>query len=145
MGVVAVFAEVVASPAVMAVFAGWAIPDHVSGLELLTEAAAVREGCRFGGAAGLGIVVVVLGHGVPPYVAFACVSNRCGQSNAPSAHGFRSIMIRDECGMIKIRMNTRVDSRMDEATPGFSIPNPPMSAFVGQFMLTSGEVHILPG
>ena len=66
MGVVAVFAEVVAPLAVVAVLVGWAIPDCVSGLKLSTEAAAVREGCGFGCTAGLGVVVMVLWHGVPP-------------------------------------------------------------------------------
>ena len=75
MGVVAVVAGVVASSAVVAVLAGWAIPDHVSGLELLTKMAVMGEWCWFGGAAGLCVVIVVLWHGVPPYVALVCVGN----------------------------------------------------------------------
>ena len=54
-------------------------------------------------------------------------------------------MVGDECSVIKIGMNTRVNPRLDETTPGFSIPDPPTSAFVGQFMLTHGEVHVLHG
>ena len=68
-----------------------------------------------------------------------------GQSNAPSAHGFGAIMVGDECGVIKVRMDMRVNSRLDEMTPGFGIPNPPMSAFIGQLLLASGEVHIFHG
>ena len=66
MGVVAVLAEVVASPAIVAVLASWTIPDCVSGLQLFTESAAMREWCRFGGTTSLGVIVVVLWHGVPP-------------------------------------------------------------------------------
>ena len=47
MGVVAVFAKMVAPLAVMAVLTGWAVPDRVFGLKLLTEAAAVGEWCGF--------------------------------------------------------------------------------------------------
>ena len=43
MGVVAVFAKVVASPAVVAVLVGWAVPDRVPGLKLTADAAAVGE------------------------------------------------------------------------------------------------------
>ena len=43
MGVVAVFAEVVASTAVMTVLPGWAVPNRVLGLKLTAEAAAVGE------------------------------------------------------------------------------------------------------
>ena len=78
MGVVAVFAEVVVSPAVVAVPSCRTVPDRVLGLELVAEAAAVGEWSGSGGATGLGIVVVVLGHGVPPYVAFVCVGDHCG-------------------------------------------------------------------
>ena len=46
--VVAVFAEVVAPLAVVAVLARWAIPNGMSGLELPTEVAAVGEWCRLG-------------------------------------------------------------------------------------------------
>ena len=42
-GVVAVFAKVVASPAVVAVPSCWTIPDHVLWLELVAKAAAMGE------------------------------------------------------------------------------------------------------
>ena len=93
MGVVAVFAKVVASLAVVTVLAGWTIPDRVFGLKLLTEAAAVREWRGLGGAAGLGIVVMVLWHGMPPYVTFVHVGNSRGQGDAPGSHGFGSVMV----------------------------------------------------
>ena len=38
-----------------------------------------------------------------------------------------------------------MNSHLNEVTPGFGIPDPPMSAFVGQLMLASGEVHVLHG
>ena len=47
MWVVAVVTGVVAPLAVVTVLACWAIPDCVFGLELLTEAAAMGEWCRF--------------------------------------------------------------------------------------------------
>ena len=106
MGVVAVFAKVVAPLAVVTVLAGWAIPDRVFGLELLTEVAAVREWRGFGGAASLGVVIMVLWHGMPPYVAFVCVGNSCGQGDAPSPHGFRSVMVGDEGGVVEVGMDT---------------------------------------
>ena len=43
MGVVAVFAEVVASTAVMTILPGRTVPNRVLGLELTAEAAAVGE------------------------------------------------------------------------------------------------------
>ena len=45
--------------------------------------------------------------------------------------------------MIKIGMDARTNSHFDEATPSFSIPDPPTSAFFGQLLFASGEVHIL--
>ena len=42
-GVVAVLAEMVASPAVVTILSGQAVPDRVLGLELTAEAAAVGE------------------------------------------------------------------------------------------------------
>ena len=42
-GVVAVFAEVVTSPAVVTVPSGGAVPNRVFGLELMAKAAAVGE------------------------------------------------------------------------------------------------------
>ena len=60
-----------------------------------------------------------------------CIGNRHGQSNTSSAHGFGSIMVRDESGVIEIGMNLRVDSCLDKALSGFSVPDPPMGAFVG--------------
>ena len=48
MWVVAVVTGVVAPLAVVAIFAGWAIPDCVSGLELFTKATAMGEWCGFG-------------------------------------------------------------------------------------------------
>ena len=73
------------------------------------------------------------------------VRNGCSQGDASSAHGFRLIVIGDECSVIKIGMNTQVNSRLDETTPDLGVPDPPTSAFVGQLVFTSGEVHILHG
>ena len=91
--------------AVVTVLAGWAIPDRVFGLELPAETAAVREWSRLGGAAGLGVIVMILRHGMPPYVAFTCVGNSCGQGDAPGLHGFRSVMVGDESGVVEIRVD----------------------------------------
>ena len=43
MGVVAIFASVVAPLAVVAVLVRWAVPDSMVGLELSTEAAVMGE------------------------------------------------------------------------------------------------------
>ena len=52
-------------------------------------------------------------------------------------------MVRDEGGVVKIRVDMRVNSHLDETTSDFGIPGPPTSAFIGQLLLASGEVHIL--
>ena len=105
MGVVAVVAGVVAPLAVVAILACRAIPDHVLGLELFAETVAMREWDGFGGAASLGIIIVVLWHGMPPYVAFVCVGNSCGQGNAPSPYGFGSVMVGDEGSVVEVGMD----------------------------------------
>ena len=51
--VVAMFAGVIAPFTVMAILVGWAIPDHVSRLELLTKMTVMGEWGWFRGAAGL--------------------------------------------------------------------------------------------
>ena len=43
MGVVAVLAEMIASPAIAAILSGRAVPNRVFGLELTAETAAVGE------------------------------------------------------------------------------------------------------
>ena len=42
-GVVAVFTEVLAPSAVVTILPGWTVPNRVSGLKLMTEAAVVGE------------------------------------------------------------------------------------------------------
>ena len=78
MRVVAVLAEVVASPAVVAILSSRAVPDRVLRLELSAEAAAVREWGGSRGTTGLRVVVVVLRHGVPLEATFVGVGNGCG-------------------------------------------------------------------
>ena len=72
-GIVAVFAEVVVSTAVMTIPPGRTVPDRVLGLELMAEAAAVGEWSGSRRATSLRVVVVVLWHGVPPDTTFAGV------------------------------------------------------------------------
>ena len=43
---------------------------------------------------------------VQAYVAKVIRYNSGGQCNAPCAHGLGSIVVRDECGMVKVRMDT---------------------------------------
>ena len=72
-----------------------------------------------------------------------CVGNSGGQGDASSAHGFGSIVVGNEGSVIEVGVNARMNSRLDEPTPGLSIPNPPSCAFIGQLLFASGEVHIL--
>ena len=39
-------------------------------------------------------------------------------------------------------MDAGMDPGFDKATPGLSVPDPPTSAFVGQFVLVSGKIHV---
>ena len=57
---------VVTSLAVVTIGANWTFPDGVGGMELFAKAAAVREWERSSGTAGWQLLIVVLGHGVPP-------------------------------------------------------------------------------
>ena len=66
MGVGAVLMSVVTSLAVKTVFVYWAIPDSVSGLELLTEVAPMREREGLDGVTSLHIFVMKLWHDIPP-------------------------------------------------------------------------------
>ena len=100
-----ILAGVVTSLTVVAVLACWAVPDGVSGVNLFTEATSVGEWDRSGGVTSQHIVVVVLQHGVPLQVPFVGVSNCGGQGDATNVHGFWSIVVRNEGGMIKIRMD----------------------------------------
>ena len=77
-GVRAVFMSVVASLAVMAIPACWAVPNSVGGVELSAKATAVREWERASGTAGQCLVVVVLGHGEPLEAMIASVFYSCG-------------------------------------------------------------------
>ena len=101
----AVFVSVVLSPAVVAVSVCWAIPDGVSGVDLFAEATAMREWEGSLRATGRCVFIVILGHGEPPEVMLTSVFYGCGQSYAPSTHGFRPIMIQDESAVIKVRVN----------------------------------------
>ena len=57
---------VIPSLAVVAVFAGWAVPDSVGRVDLFAEMAAMGKWKGFLGAAGRHFLIVVLRHGVPP-------------------------------------------------------------------------------
>ena len=52
------------------------------------------------------VVVVILWHGVPPEATFVGVGDGRGQSDAPSAHGFGSVLVGDKCSVVKIRVKT---------------------------------------
>ena len=121
----------IAPLAVVAVLASWAFPDGVVRVELFTEAATVWERKGASRTAGQHFFVVVLGHGEPSETVVVGVFYGCSYSHPPGAHFFGSIMIRDECTVIKVWVNARYDSGLGKAVSGFSIPNPPTCSFVG--------------
>ena len=49
---------------------------------------------------------MILWHGVPLEAAFVGVGDGRGQSDAPSAHGFGSVLVGDKCSVVKIRVKT---------------------------------------
>ena len=101
----AVVAGVVTPLAVVAVFVGGAVPDCVSWLNLFAEAAAVGEWSGFGCAASWCVFVVVLWHGVPPYVSLASVFDSRGQSDATSLQGLWSVTVGNESSVVEIWVN----------------------------------------
>lgn len=129
-GVGAIVVSMVVSLAIVTVFTSGAVPHSVFGLELFAEATAVGEWEGFIGAAGRGIVIMVLGHGEPPEVVLMSILHSRGQGYTPSVHGFRSIMVRDEGAVIKVRVNARDHPSFGEASPSFGVLGSPAHSFV---------------
>ena len=121
----------IAPLAVVAVLASWELPDGMVRVELFTEAATVWEWKGASRTAGRHFFVVVLGHGEPSETVVACVFYGRSYSYPSGAHFFGSVMIRDECTVIKVWVNARYDSGLGKAASGFGVPNPPTRSFLG--------------
>ena len=117
--------------AVVAVLANWAVPDGVGRVELFTEAAAVWKWEGSSRAAGRHFFVMILGHSEPPEAVVAGVFYCRGYGYSPSAHFFGSVVVRNEGAVVKVRVNTRNNSGLDEAASGFGVPDPPACPFIG--------------
>ena len=129
-GVGAIVVFVVASFTVVAVLARRTVPNGMGRVNLFTEATAVWKGKGSSRTASRHFFVVVLWHGEPLETVVTGVFYRRGYSYPSSAHLFRSIIIRNECAVIKIWMDARDNSGLGEAAPSFSISNPPTRSFI---------------
>ena len=130
MGVRAIVVCVIASLAVVAVLASWAVPDGVGGVDLFTEAAAVWKGKGSSRTAGRHFFVVVLGHGEPSETVVTGIFYRRSYSHPSSAHFFWSVVIGNEGAVIKVWMNARDNPGLGEAASSFGISNSPARPFI---------------
>ena len=121
---------VIASLAVVAVLASWAVPDGVGGVKLFTEAAAVWKGEGSSRTASRHFFVVVLWHGEPSETVVMGVFYRRSYSYSPSAHFFWPIIVGNEGAMIKVWMDSRDNPGLGEAAPSFGISNHPACPFI---------------